>query len=86
MNKIRWGILGTGNISSKFAEGLAFLDDAELSAVGSRSQGSAEAFGEKYGVPRRYASYQDLAADPELDVILYRHTARLSRGERAPLP
>ena len=37
MTKTRWGILGTGNIASQFARGLAALDDAELVAVGSRT-------------------------------------------------
>jgi predicted dehydrogenase len=69
MVKTRWGILGTGNIASQFARGLAALDDAELSAVGSRTEESAQAFGERFGVPRRHASYAALASDPELDAI-----------------
>lgn len=66
---IRWGILSTGNIASKFAEGLAVLDDAQLVAVGSRSQGSADAFGDTYHVPNRHASYEALANDPDVDAI-----------------
>ncbi len=69
MDKIRWGILSTGGIARKFAEGLQFLDDAELLAVGSRSKQAAEEFGDQYGVPRRYASYAELANDPDLDAI-----------------
>lgn len=68
-NKIRWGILATGAIAKKFAEGLAVLPDAELVAVGSRSQASADAFGDAFKVPRRHASYEALANDPEVDVI-----------------
>lgn len=66
---IRWGILGTGTIARKFAEGLAVLDDAELVAVGSRAQKTADEFGDKYGVSRRHSSYEALAADPEVDVV-----------------
>ena len=66
---IRWGILGTGNIATKFATGLAYAPDAELVAVGSRAQETAEAFGDKFGIPRRHASYEALAADPEVDAI-----------------
>jgi len=66
---IRWGILGTGNIAGQFATGLKVLDDAELLAVGSRNQESADAFGEKFHVPRRYASYESLAADPDIDAV-----------------
>lgn len=34
--KIRWGILGPGTISQKFATGLKAIPDAEITAVGSR--------------------------------------------------
>jgi predicted dehydrogenase len=69
MGKTRWGILGTGNIASQFATGLVALDDAALVAVGSRTDAAAQAFGERFGVPRRHASYAELAGDPDVDVI-----------------
>jgi len=69
MDKIRWGILATGSIAHKFAEGLSYLADAELVAVGSRTQERADAFGEKWAVPHRHGSYEALAADPDVDVI-----------------
>jgi predicted dehydrogenase len=68
-DKIRWGILGTGWIAKKFAEGLSVLPDAEIVAVGSRAQETADAFGNAYGVPRRYASYEALVADPDVNVV-----------------
>lgn len=67
--KLRWGILGTGNIANQFATALSSMDDAEIAAVGSRSQATADAFAEKYGIARRHASYEALAADPEVDLI-----------------
>lgn len=67
---IRWGILSTGHIASVLAKDLALLpDEAELGAVGSRSLGKAETFAEQYGMARAYGSYEELAADPDLDVI-----------------
>jgi predicted dehydrogenase len=68
-DKIRWGILGTGAIAHKFATGLSVLREAELAAVGSRSQATADRFADIYRVPRRHASYEALAGDPEVDVI-----------------
>lgn len=65
----RWGILSTGRIAGLFATGLASAPGAELVAVGSRSRESADRFGDQFGIPRRHASYADLAADPEVDVI-----------------
>jgi len=68
-DKIRWGILGTGRIAGEFATGLTSLDDAELVAVGSRKQETADAFGEKFLVPRRHPTYEALAADEGVDAI-----------------
>jgi len=68
-NKIRWGILSTGNIAHQFARGLSVLEDAELVAVGSRSQESSDKFGDEFNIPRRYASYEALANDPDVDAI-----------------
>ena len=70
MNEIiRWGILGTGKIARQFAEGLKFLPDAQLSAVGSRSLAQASAFGAQFNVPRCHSTYEALVNDPEVDVI-----------------
>jgi predicted dehydrogenase len=66
---IRWGILATGLIAGRFATDLKLLPDAELAAVGSRTQESADRFGDEFGVPRRHGSYQALVEDPDIDVI-----------------
>jgi predicted dehydrogenase len=66
---IRWGILSTGRIAGLFAQGLAALPDAQLLAVGSRSRAAADRFGDQHKVPRRYASYEALVADPDVDAI-----------------
>lgn len=67
--KTRWGILSTGNIAKAFAKGLAAVEDAELVAVGSRSQEKADQFGNEFKVPHRHASYEALASDKDVDVI-----------------
>ena len=69
MNKIRWGILGTGRIANDFAVSLGQLPDAELVAVGSRAAETAEAFGAKHHIPHRHASYENLASDSDVDVV-----------------
>lgn len=68
-DKIRWGILGTGVIARKFVTGLKVTPGAELAAVGSRAQATTDEFGDTFGVSRRYASYEALAQDPDVDVI-----------------
>ena len=69
LDKVRWGIIGTGYIAEKFAQGLAVLPDAELVAIGSRAKTSAEAFAELFDIPNRHGSYEALVQDPAVDVV-----------------
>ncbi len=68
-NKIRWGILGCGNIAAKFASDLQYVSDAELVAVGSRHRPVADEFAKKFSARVSYGSYEDLVNDHEVDVI-----------------
>ncbi len=65
----RWGIIGTGNIATQFATCLKVCDNAVLQAVGSRSQGSADTFGDTFEVPTRHATYDALVNDPDVDIV-----------------
>ena len=65
----RWGIISTGSIANRFVQGAQSLPDMTVLAVGSRTQESADVFGERHGIERRYPSYEALAADPDLDAI-----------------
>lgn len=66
--KIRWGILGTG-----FIAGLQTQDLLEngftVQAVGSRSLDSSKSFAGRHGIPAAHGSYEELVADPDVDVI-----------------
>jgi predicted dehydrogenase len=66
---VGWGILATGKIARSFARDLALVPGATLAAVGSRSVGSARAFGEQHGAAAAYGSYAELVADPAVDVV-----------------
>jgi predicted dehydrogenase len=66
---IRWGIIGTGGIAHTFAADLEHTSSGTVAAVGSRRQETADAFGERFGVPRRHSSYEALVEDPEVDVV-----------------
>jgi predicted dehydrogenase len=68
-DRIRWGVIGTGLIASRFAGDLVLLDDAEVVAVGSRAQETADAFGDRFSVPHRHASYEALVEDSEVDAV-----------------
>lgn len=66
---VNWGILGPGQIANKFAEALKYVPNARLYAVGSRNIDSARVFIEKFGAEKAYGSYEQLAADPDIDII-----------------
>jgi predicted dehydrogenase len=67
--KIRWGIIGLGNIANKFATDLATVENAELVAVASRNQQKADEFAIKYNSKKAYNSYAALAEDAEVDAV-----------------
>ena len=67
---VRWGILATGGIAATFASDLQLIpQDAVGVAVGSRDPARARAFAAEHAIPTAYGSYEDLAADPDIDVI-----------------
>ena len=69
IDPIRWGIIATGNIAHKLAHDIKTMPDAQLMAVGSRSRESADAFAQEFGIPHAYASYEEVANDPDVDVV-----------------
>jgi predicted dehydrogenase len=66
---LRWGFIGTGGIAVALAEDLTLTDSGRIVAVGSRSAESANAFGDRFAIPNRHGSYEDLVADPEVDAV-----------------
>ena len=66
---LRWGLIGSGLIANAFAEDLKVTSSGRVVAIGSRSQESADRFGNKFAVPNRHASYEALVADPEVDAV-----------------
>jgi predicted dehydrogenase len=67
--RVRWGIIGLGNIAHQFAKGLPLVAGAELTAVASRSRDKANAFGAQFGARRCYGSYEELARDDDVDAV-----------------
>lgn len=64
-----FGILGTGNIARQFAEGVAGSARCAVTAVGSRSAGTARAFADQYGTPIAHGSYDALINDSAIDAV-----------------
>ncbi|MGY6276695.1 Gfo/Idh/MocA family protein [Methylomonas sp. MgM2] len=69
LNKIRWGIVGTGWMARRFAITLNALDEASIVAVCSQDRARAESFKAQFGIEKCYVDTADLVNDAELDVI-----------------
>lgn len=67
--KYKWGILAPGKMSAKFTKALKLLENVELYVVGSRDKDRACTFASEYGFSKYYGSYEELASDPEVDII-----------------
>jgi predicted dehydrogenase len=66
---IRWGIAATGGIATKMVEALATLPDAEIVAVGSRTDKGARRFAAAHGIPHAHGSYEALYGDGDVDIV-----------------
>jgi predicted dehydrogenase len=67
--KIRWGIIGLGNIANKFAADLASVENVELVAVASRNRQRADEFALRHNSKKAYDSYEKLVKDAEVDAV-----------------
>src|SRR6187399_2927019 len=92
-SKIRWGILGCGRIARKFAADLRLVEDAELTAIASRSKETLELFAKDFACKHHHNNYEALAANDEVDVIYiatphshhYEHTMLCLNHDKAVL-
>ncbi len=66
---LRWGILSTARINRSLLGPLAGASRSELIGVASRDLAVARDYAEEHRIPRAYGSYQDLLADPDIDVV-----------------
>jgi predicted dehydrogenase len=69
MKRYKWGILGPGRMASKFTKALQLLENVELYAVGSRDLERSKAFSKEYGFKKAFGSYEEMVADPELEIV-----------------
>src|SRR5262245_7638419 len=65
----RWGIFGTGAISTKFVAGLAAARDTEVAFIASRTQAKAQHFASSLGIPRAIGGYAEAAAAGGVDAV-----------------
>ncbi|MBE5979147.1 MAG: Gfo/Idh/MocA family oxidoreductase [Paenibacillaceae bacterium] len=63
------GIMGTGRIASVLAETMVQMPEVCLYGVASRSLEKAEDFAARFSIKKAYGSYEELAADSEVQLI-----------------
>jgi dihydrodiol dehydrogenase / D-xylose 1-dehydrogenase (NADP) len=66
---LRWGIIGTGEISRQFVSAARECTGATIAAVSSRSAENAHAFAAEHGVEKAYDTYEDMVAAPDIDMV-----------------
>ncbi len=69
MDKVRWGVVGTGGIARRTVADLRLTETAEVVAVASRRQESADAFAAAWNLPHAFGDYDRLCASPEVDAV-----------------
>lgn len=76
---MKWGIIGYGEITSSFIQGLSVVEGQEIFAIASISK--HQALSEQGIFPNAtiYANYEELFANPEIDVIYINTTNNLHK-------
>jgi predicted dehydrogenase len=69
MKKLGMGLVGPGFIASYHFDAVRRLGDVEVVGLAGSSKESAVRKAAEFKVPRAYANYQELIADPEIDVV-----------------
>lgn len=66
---LRWGFLGTGNITGALIPPLLSSTRNKLTSVASRSLTRAETFAHEHRLSAAFGSYEELLGCPEIDVV-----------------
>ncbi|MEY4396720.1 MAG: hypothetical protein RLZZ40_476 [Actinomycetota bacterium] len=66
---LRWGVMGPGGIADTWVGTVLKNTNQQIVAAGSTSAERAQSFADKFGLSRSYGSYDDLLADPEIDIV-----------------
>ena len=69
MKKIRFGVIGTNNISDWVIAGGRQDERFELVAVCSRTQEKASEFATKHNIPHTFTSLEEMAKSPLIDAV-----------------
>ncbi len=68
-NRVKVGIMGTGDIAEMMVKTISGMRGVVCYAVGSRTVEKAEEFATKHKIKTFYGSYEELCQDPKVDFI-----------------
>jgi xylose dehydrogenase (NAD/NADP) len=66
---VRWALMSTARINAAVIPGLKESPSSELVAVASRTHERAAEYAREWGIPRAHGSYDELLADPDVEVV-----------------
>ncbi len=69
MTDIRFGIIGLGGISTRFALALKTVGGVKLTAVAARDPVRTQRFARAFGAKHEHSSYLDVIDDPDVDIV-----------------
>lgn len=69
MKKVRFGVVGTNNITDWVIAGGRQDERFELAAVCSRTQERAEEFAARHGIPHTFTSLKEMASSDKVDAV-----------------
>ena len=70
MKTVRWGVLGVSKFAmTKVIPAMKNCANARITAIASRDAAKAREAAEQMGIEASYGSYEELLADPQIDVI-----------------
>jgi D-xylose 1-dehydrogenase (NADP+, D-xylono-1,5-lactone-forming) len=67
--KLRWGLMSTAAINEALIPPLRASRRSELYGVSSRDLDRAGEYAARWDIPHYYGSYEEMLADPEIDVV-----------------
>lgn len=67
--RVCWGLLSTARINERLIPAIRASERSELLAVASRSKERAQAYAKQWDIPHAYGTYQQMLADPAINVI-----------------
>ena len=69
MEKFRFGIIGAANIAKTFCDAVNRLENVEVVAVASRTDGKAEKFANENNIESFYSDYEEMLERQDIDAV-----------------